>query len=259
MRRAKAGRYAEQRYREGLRSWQATNRWLFVGVCGPFLVIGIAGFLLDRHFTAWAGGLVAGGGVALWVFLRETPPRYVEKRRDGAEGERMAEKALRPLERAGWRVFHDVQNGKGNYDHIAVGPAGIYLLDSKNLQGVVTIRNGVPHLTRRHDPTETVVFERIRPHALASAARLKEDIEQRTGHCPWVNAVVVFWSEFPEAFVKVDKCVFIEGSRLCAWLQSQANRAPVPDAEELAAAVASIAEQESPNSAIPVSTGLKPV
>lgn len=123
----------------------------------------------------------------------------------------------------------------------------------------MAIRNGVPHLARRHDPEESLAFDRIRPHTLAGAAHLKKEIEQLAGHCPWVQAVVVFWSEFPESFVEADKCVFVEGPRLCAWLQSQPVRLPDADVEEIAAAVASIAEQKSPNTVVPVSTGLSPV
>jgi hypothetical protein len=40
----------------------------------------------------------------------------VETYREGAEGERQAEKALRPLEPEGWCAFHDIQTGYGNYD-----------------------------------------------------------------------------------------------------------------------------------------------
>jgi hypothetical protein len=57
-----AGRYAEQRYQEGLRSWRRTNRWLFVGFCGPFVAIGIAAYAVDTHLIAWFGGLLAGAG-----------------------------------------------------------------------------------------------------------------------------------------------------------------------------------------------------
>jgi hypothetical protein len=39
-RRPRAGAYAEQRYRRGLRSWQLGNRWLFAALCGPFIVVG---------------------------------------------------------------------------------------------------------------------------------------------------------------------------------------------------------------------------
>ncbi len=45
-------------------------------------------------------------------------------------------------------------------------------------------------------------FRRIRPRALDAARQIKADIQQRTGHCLWVQAVVVFWSDFPEQLVE---------------------------------------------------------
>jgi hypothetical protein len=47
---------------------------------------------------------------------------------------------------------------------------GVYLLETKKLQGIVEIKNGRPHLNRRHDPEARSVFEQIRPRALAAAA-----------------------------------------------------------------------------------------
>ena len=216
----RAGAFAERRYKRGLRSWRTTNRRLFAAACGPLAVVGLAAVMVDRHFVAWIGGLVAGAAMALWVSLRDTPPRYVEKWHDGAEGERKTEKALKPLERAGWRVFHDVENGHGNYDHIAVGRAGVFLLDSKNLEGIIEVEGGAPHLTRRHDPEENLVFDHIQPRVLAAAACLKEDIERRTAQRTWVQAVVVFWSEFPEGLVEAGKCVFIHGPLLREWMEA---------------------------------------
>ncbi len=236
-RKRRAGAYAEQRYRRGLRSWQARNRRLFAMLCGPFIVAGIVVGILTRDVIAWSGGLVAGGFVALWMTFREIPPRYVESWREGAEGERKAEKALKPLERSGWRVVHDIQNGRGNYDHVAIGPSGVYLLESKNLQGIVNVQDGVLHLARRHDPEQTVVFDRVRPRALASAARLKGEIERQTGHRIWAQAVVVFWSEFPAGLVEDDRCVFIDGSRLCAWLQNQPRRLSQGEVEKISAGI----------------------
>jgi hypothetical protein len=242
----RAGAYAEQRYQRGLRSWRVRNRQLFAAICGPFIAAGIVVGVLDRDFLAWGAGVVAGAFLALWITYRETPPRYVESWRDGAEGERTAEKALKPLERGGWHVTHDVQNGHGNYDHVAVGPSGVCLLESKSLQGVVIVRGGIPHLTRRHDPEQTVVFDRVRPRALASAARLKAEIERRTGHRIWAQAVVVFWSEFPQGLLEEERCVFIDGSRLCTWLQSQSTRLTQAEVEKISAGVEAAAEDFEP-------------
>lgn len=53
----------------------------------------------------------------------------------GLHGERIVADFLRPLEREGWRVFHDVpahQNGKDfNLDHVAIGPNGVALVETK--------------------------------------------------------------------------------------------------------------------------------
>jgi hypothetical protein len=252
--RSRAGTYAEWRYRRGLRSWRARNRRLFAAYLGPFIVAGIAVGILAGNPVAWLAGLLAGAFIAIWIAFREMPPRYVEHWRDGAEGERKTERALKPLERAGWHVSHDVQNGRGNYDHIVVGPSGVYLLDSKNLQGIVDIRDGVPHLARRHDPDSNVVFKRIQSHTLAAAAGLKEEIQARTGHRTWVQAVVVFWSEFPEGFAESDRCVFISGPWLCDWLEGRPDRLSRASVEEIAAGVEEIARgivRAAPSAAIP--------
>lgn len=54
----------------------------------------------------------------------------------GLNGERIVADFLKPLEREGWRIFHDVparQNGKDfNLDHVAVGPSGISLIETKS-------------------------------------------------------------------------------------------------------------------------------
>jgi len=159
------------------------------------------------------------------------------KWRDGAEGERKTEKALRPLEKAGWTVVHDVEARYGNYDHIAVGPAGVYLFETKNLQGIVDIRSGAPHLTRRHDPDACVVFQKYRPRALGAAADIKKCIQERSGHSTWVQAVVVFWAEFPEGLVEDGLCVYIHGSRLKDWLAEHQTRLDGGQVENIAAVI----------------------
>ena len=140
-------------------------------------------------------------------------------------------------------MVHDVKQRYGNYDHVAVGPAGVYLLETKNLQGIVEIKAGAPHLNRRHDPQAGETFRRIRPRALDAARHIKGDIQQRTGHCLWVQAVVVFWSDFPEQLVEDGKCVYIHGSRLKAWLAARPELLDPARVQEIAAAIQRLAEE----------------
>lgn len=208
---------------------------------GPFILAGVAVLIVDHHGISWFAGGITGGLIGMWVALRDTPPAYVENWRDGAEGERRTEKQLRPLEGSGWRVVHDIAARYGNYDHVAVGAAGVFLLDSKNLRGIVKMRDGVPHLLRRMDPEADARLDDMAKHVLFAAAQLKRDIQQHAACRVWVQAVVVFWSEFPEGVVEGERCVFVHGSRLQAWLQQRPQCLREATIEHVAAAVAAIA------------------
>lgn len=64
------GGHADARYKRGMKSWRARNRWVFILFLGPFVLLGIVAFVLDRHFLAWGGGVIAGAAIGAWVALR---------------------------------------------------------------------------------------------------------------------------------------------------------------------------------------------
>jgi hypothetical protein len=55
----------------------------------------------------------------------------------GAEGEEVVGKILEGLREQGWCVIHDVSFGRGNIDHIVVGPGGIFTIETKSRGGKV--------------------------------------------------------------------------------------------------------------------------
>jgi hypothetical protein len=250
-----AGRYANERYKRGLRNYRVNTRRVFVGVFGPVILAGFAFLILERHPYSWAAGLATGAFAAAWFILRDEPPAYIQNWREGAEGERKTAKALKPLQRSGLRVLHDVQRRYGNYDHIAIGRAGVFLLETKNLNGIVEIRDGAPQLRRRLDPDADVGLDKIGPRVLSAAAGLKSQIERRSGHCPWVQAVVVLWSDFPQGYVEHGRCIFIHGSRLRAWMKHRADELDPVQVATLAEAVEQIASEEPRHSRRPSLAG----
>lgn len=132
----------------------------------------------------------------------------------GAEGERRTEAELRNLGDE-WHVEHDVADGRGNWDHIVIGPGGVFVIDSKTY----------------HRPAEVVGDElrsgRLRTSGAAfrgSAVRLKELFEQATGKSTWVQAIVVIWGDFPQRVVEHERIVYLDGSELREWLQSRSTR-----------------------------------
>lgn len=55
----------------------------------------------------------------------------------GAEGEEFVGGILEDLRARGWLVIHDVSFGRGNIDHIVVGPGGIFTIETKSRGGKV--------------------------------------------------------------------------------------------------------------------------
>jgi hypothetical protein len=75
----------------------------------------------------------------------ETLLRRAEMFERGAEGEALTASMLTDLP-AEWTTLHDVRwPGRrfANIDHIVIGPAGIFVLDSKNWSGNITVSHGV--------------------------------------------------------------------------------------------------------------------
>ena len=92
--------------------------------------------------------------------------------RKGASGERWVGFILGRLPQ-GWHVFHDVPVGDrgANIDHVVVGPAGAFTLNTKNLTGKVWV--GPDSIRHNGHPTKylpTAVFEAERASRLLSAA-----------------------------------------------------------------------------------------
>jgi hypothetical protein len=77
---------------------------------------------------------------------------------------------------------------------------------------------------RRHDPDADYAIKKLRPHLLADAAALSGEIQRRAGQLTWVNAVAVFWSEFPQGVAESGSLTYIHGSRLRDWLAARPAR-----------------------------------
>jgi Nuclease-related domain len=89
----------------------------------------------------------------------------------GAAGEEWTAEELSRLG-AGWQVFHDIPDGGGNWDHVVVGPSGVFAIDSKNLSQPATVDERGLRAGRLRFEGRT---------SRGSAVRMKELIERQTG------------------------------------------------------------------------------
>lgn len=82
-------------------------------------------------------GMLLAFGAAFWLsarwYARHTQENF--NRYLGYFGERIVAEHLEPLKASGWRILHDVpfeNNGtKFNFDHVAIGPQGVFVIETK--------------------------------------------------------------------------------------------------------------------------------
>jgi hypothetical protein len=164
---------------------------------GPLQIVAawIAGFATA---VAAAGWLMGGHASSLpWMW--------------GATGERQTAALLARLP-DGWRVAHDIADGRGNWDHVVVGPTGVYVIDTKTYSGEARV------------VADTLRSGRIRTAGgtfRSQAVRLREAFRSETESVPWVQAVVAIWGDFPQELVEDTKVVYLDAAALTEWLQSR--------------------------------------
>lgn len=76
--------------------------------------------------------------VSMFVISRHVLP-LVERRDRGALAEEQVGALLDGLPALRWRVIHDATLGRGNVDHIAVGPPGVFTIETKSHPGPVRV------------------------------------------------------------------------------------------------------------------------
>ena len=102
------------------------------------LGFGFAVWLLVQLFAPWMGALAL--PLAFLAVMRLLQDKEVERevvaKARGYLGEARVGRVLEALP-APWRVFHDVDLGGENADHVVVGPAGIFHVEIKYYTGLL--------------------------------------------------------------------------------------------------------------------------
>jgi hypothetical protein len=234
-RRRLAGRSALARWRE-LRRQRLRRDWKDVAVfllvvAGSLIGIGILEGAAELTMAALLGAACT-MAIVWWMLAGDvhTLPWVW-----GAIGEQQTEEALAQLDDA-WTVVHDVQRERANFDHIVVGPPGVFLLDTKRLHGAAVA--GGDALRSGKGRWEGRAFR-------GAAVALGHALEPALGRRPWVTAVVVVWDDFPQGRHEENHVVYIAGGELAAWLTALPPKLPPSTRQTIARAVVGLTEQSA--------------
>lgn len=234
------GASAAAKYNDLVRRWRSrVLRRVRVVIVLAAGACAVAGNLVTGSPKFWLG-MAAGILAGLYVAISESPPAHIEKWRTGSQGERATAKQLRALAREGWRIRHDLmRDGGTNFDHVLVGPPGVFLLDTKFPFGEATLEDtGVLRVRPIDDPDDDWALRGLIPRMRGAAAELKDRLESATGVRTWVQPVVVLWSKFPQRAVETGGVAFVHGSLLIDWLRGRSPSARRIDADRVTAYLA---------------------
>lgn len=140
---------------------------------------------LSSNFWLWFAVAVTGIAAICYIRLLPRARRLVR----GERGELKVAEALEDLRSAGYRVFHDLCRDGYNIDHVVVGPAGVFAIETKFRSGFgqIEFRNGEGlFVGGRKEEDDPVV------QARRNAREVRTMIKQDCKLDRWVKPLVVF-------------------------------------------------------------------
>ncbi len=141
----------------------------------------------------------------------------------GAAGE---EKVAQVLESLGnsYHVIHDFRlpGQRGNFDHIVMGPNGIFLIETKNHKGTIKC-NGDEWRQEKVGQLGTIYDGVLRNPSLqvkGNAALFSDFIKQRLKKNIWVNPIIVFTNEEAELYLNDPTVPVFRPEKLCEFIRN---------------------------------------
>jgi hypothetical protein len=150
-------------------------------------VLAVATALLGRTF-GWRDPIFLGSEIALLVAMfvvsRFVLP-LVERHDRGATGEERVGGLLEGLGEQGWYVVHDASLGHGNVDHIAIGAAGVFTVETKSHPGPVRVAavhgSTLAQAQAQRRAIERATGEQVEPLLVYSRAWVDRPLARRRG------------------------------------------------------------------------------
>jgi hypothetical protein len=182
----------------------------------------------DTPPTPWLTGTFAAAAVAFAVWkIRRTLP-VIRRLRLAREGERAVGQGLEDLRKAGYAVYHDILGDGFNVDHVVVGAAGLFTIETKTWGKPP----GDARITVDGDSILVAGLQPLRdpiPQARAQAAWIASALKKSTARDFPVFPVVVFPGWWVEVKTKPKRHWVINDKMLSAFLAKEPIRLTIDE------------------------------
>jgi hypothetical protein len=153
-----------------------------LGILGVLAVLTtVLGRTLGLHSPLFIGSELA-LLTSMFVVSRYVLP-LLDRHDRGASGEEHVGGLLDELADMDWKVLHDVSFGHGNIDHIVVGPAGIFSVETKSHPGPIRVRAIHGAVLRQaqgeRETLEHITGLRVEPLVVFSRAWIDKPLTRR--------------------------------------------------------------------------------
>jgi hypothetical protein len=162
----------------------ASMKWEWLGALGAAIAVGLlVGLVYGIRSAEFIGAEVAVVLCSLFVDRRVVPE--LERRRRGVQAEEHVGEILDGLSESGWRVIHDLDTGRGNIDHVVVGPGGVFTIETKSHGGHIDVDRIDASMWRQAyaqaKHVEALVGAKVIPLLVFSRAYLSRPVARRRG------------------------------------------------------------------------------
>jgi hypothetical protein len=189
-----------------------TRRLALRALLGLVVVLGAGlGVGLIAGFRSWTFALAQLAAIAGITAIDRLATPVIDRWDRGARGEEHVGRILDGLAADGWLVIHDATPGRGNVDHIVVGPGGLLTIETKSHGG-------------------RIMVDRLDEGMLKQAYAEAKVVERLTGRP--VTPLLVFSRAFLDRPVSRRRGVIVLPARMLAG--HLARRRPELNADEVA-------------------------
>lgn len=205
--------------------------WLLAGVLfAAFAALEWLRYVQPREPKPWLFTVAAlvPLSVVAWRVARLRP--RIRQLKLGLQGERAVGQFLERLREQGYQVFHDIPGVGFNVDHVCIGRAGVFTIETKTWSKPIGRDARIRYDGTRLDVDGMSLDRDPLQQALAQSRWLERLLEESTGRRPPVKPVVLFPGWFVEADSHAQQSLWVlEPKALPKFLDNEPQRLSTED------------------------------